>query len=272
LEAEEMIWEEGALVESTSMCRIPEEDIRIGSSIFIPNSNDVIFTVRAKAVLHKVGRREPVWPELVLYLDDTPAAQRQIQSSTYQDYSDVVSLSKGIHKVEVGFNESVASDGDIVVDFVDVNQTSIEIPPAPPVPPVIDREDFETGDFSIFDWTFSGYASWTVTSEEKNSGTYSAQAGSISDNKSSTLKVELDCISGDISFYCKVYSEPDFDYLKFYINGVKQDEWSGEQDWTKVSFPVTAGIRTFEWTYSKDSSTSMGSDTAWIDDIVFPIN
>ncbi len=63
-----------------------------------------------------------------------------------------------------------------------------------------------------------------------------------------------------------------FDYLKFYIDGLKQDEWSGEQDWTKVSFPVTAGIRTFEWTYSKDGSMSEGEDTAWIDDIVFPIN
>jgi len=269
LEAEEMIWEEGVLAESPSKCRISEEDIRIGSSIFVPNPSDVIFNVRVKSVLHKVGRREPVWPELVLYLDDAAVCQWEVQSSTYKDYSSVVSLNKGIHKVEVGFNETVFSDGDIVVDFVDVNQTFIEIPP---VPPVIDREDFETGDFSIFDWKFSGHTSWTITSEEKNSGTYSAQAGSISDNKSSTLRVELDCISGDISFYFKVYSESDFDYLKFYINGVKQDEWSGEQGWTKVSFPVTAGVRTFEWTYSKDSSTSIGSDTAWIDDIVFPIN
>jgi hypothetical protein len=61
------------------------------------------------------------WPELVLYLDDTPVAQRQVQSSTYQDYSDVVSLSKGIHKVEVGFDEPSGSYWDIIVDFVDVN-------------------------------------------------------------------------------------------------------------------------------------------------------
>jgi hypothetical protein len=35
---------------------------------------------------------------------------------------------------------------------------------------------------------------------------------------------------------------------------------------------VKEGRRTFEWTYSKDDSTSDGDDTAWIDDIVFPIN
>ena len=44
-----------------------------------------------------------------------------------------------------------------------------------------------------------------------------------------------------------------------------------EADWTEVSFDVTAGTRTFTWTYSKDSSVSRGDDTAWIDDIEFPI-
>jgi hypothetical protein len=120
LEAEEMVWEEGALVESPSECRIPEEGIRIGSSIFVPDPNGITFTVRAKAVLNRVERLLR-WPELVLYLDDTPVAQRQVQSSTYQDYSDVVSLSKGIHKVEVGFDEPSGSYWDIIVDFVDVN-------------------------------------------------------------------------------------------------------------------------------------------------------
>jgi hypothetical protein len=83
--------------------------------------------------------------------------------------------------------------------------------------------------------------------------------------------VTLDCHDGDISFYCKVSSESSSDYLQFYIDGAKQDEWSGEQDWIQVSFPVIAGTRIFEWTYSKDSSVSDGDDTAWIDDIIFPV-
>jgi hypothetical protein len=261
LEAEEMVWEKRALAESPSECRISEEGIRIGSSIFVPNPSDVTFTVRAKAVLNRVERLLR-WPELVLYLDDTPAAQRKVESSTYQDYSDVVSLSKGIHKVEVGFDEPSGSYWDIIVDFVDVNAMFIENP---------SLEGFETGDFSMFGWTFSDDARWNVTSEEKNSGAYSAQAGSIDDGESSTLKVRFDCVSGNISFYCKVSSESHCDYLRFYIDGVKQDQWSGEQDWAQVSFPVTAGTRTFEWTYSKDDSYSGGSDTAWIDEIVFPV-
>ena len=131
-------------------------------------------------------------------------------------------------------------------------------------------EAFETGNFYSFEWTSYGDEDWFVTSDEYNSGNHSAQAGSIEDNESSTLEVTLDCFSGDVSFYCKVSSESDFDYLNFYIDGVEQGQWSGEQDWVQVSFPVTAGTRTFEWTYSKDGSESGGDDTAWIDDIIFP--
>ncbi len=134
------------------------------------------------------------------------------------------------------------------------------------------KEDFETRDFSKFPWEHHGDASWTVTSYEKNSGAYSARTGTIDHHESTTLRVTLDCVSGDITFYRKVSSELDYDHLVFYIDSVKMDKWSGKEDWAEVSFPVDEGTRTFEWTYSKDDSISDGDDTAWIDDIVFPIN
>ena len=147
-------------------------------------------------------------------------------------------------------------------------------PKSPPRDLTIDRntEDFETGDFSRFNWTFSGDADWTITSAKKYSGDYSAQAGSIGDDEYTTLEITLDCVSGDISFYRKVSSESGYDYLKFYIDDEEKGKWSGQQDWMQVSFSVTAGTRVFTWTYSKDSSVSEGSDSAWLDDIVFPIH
>ena len=133
------------------------------------------------------------------------------------------------------------------------------------------EEDFETGDFSVFDWRRYDSENWNITSQESNSGEYCARAGSIDDEESSALSIRLDCISGDINFYRKVSSERDCDFLEFYIDGARQNKWSGEKDWAQVSFPVEEGTRTFKWIYSKDSSISRGSDTAWIDDIVFPI-
>jgi len=131
-------------------------------------------------------------------------------------------------------------------------------------------ENFETNDFSKFDWEHYGNASWTITSQQMYSGAYSARAGIIEDDESTTLRVTLECSSGSIRFYRKVSSESGCDHLKFHIDGVEKGDWSGEDDWDEASFSVTEGTRTFEWTYSKDFSASGGDDTAWIDDIEFP--
>lgn len=274
LQSEEMIWDndEKVLAEGGTACKILESDIRIGSSIFVPCSNEITFTIKARADLVIRGRQfTPA--KMALYIDDLEANHWDIDfsidpngvaQSDYHDFNAVIYVPKGIHKLEVTMLKT-PTIWNLVVDFIDVNApncgNSIEL-----------EEGFETGDFSKFDWEFSGDADWKITSGEKNSGSYSAQAGSIEDEERSSLNVTLDCISGDISFYCKVSSESGYDYLRFYIDGAKKDEWSGEQNWTEVSFPVTEGTRTFTWTYSKDSSVSGGDDTSWIDDIVFPGN
>ena len=48
------------------------------------------------------------------------------------------------------------------------------------------------------------------------------------------------------------------------------DEWSGEMDWQRKAYPVSAGAHTFKWIYDKDGSQSDGSDCAWVDFIVLP--
>jgi hypothetical protein len=133
------------------------------------------------------------------------------------------------------------------------------------------REDFETGGFDKFPWLHSGDNRWEVTFVEPYAGTYGAAAGQINDNERATLQVSVECVSGDISFYRRVSSEAGCDYLRFYIDGTEAAKWSGTEEWDPATFEVEAGPRTFAWTYSKDSSISRGSDTAWIDEIVFPL-
>lgn len=123
--------------------------------------------------------------------------------------------------------------------------------------------------FSVFDYQRSGDSWWSVTSDESVSGHYSAQAGDIDHNESSTLKLTQECNTGQIGFQLKVSSESGYDELVFSIDGRPVENWSGEMEWTQVSFSVNAGTHTFEWAYEKDSSISDGEDTAWIDDVVF---
>jgi hypothetical protein len=131
-------------------------------------------------------------------------------------------------------------------------------------------EDFETNDFSKFPWNSYGDESWETTRSERHSGFFSARSGPIEDGEETSLEVSIDCVSGYITFYRKVSCESGFDKLTFYVDGLEQGKWSGQEDWTEVSFQVREGTRTFKWAYSKDSSISEGDDSAWIDDIVFP--
>lgn len=132
-------------------------------------------------------------------------------------------------------------------------------------------EDFETGNFNRYPWTFAGNANWTAATDDKYEGTYSAKSGVISHSQSTTLQVALTVLNaGNISFYKKVSSESGYDYLRFYIDGTQMGQWSGAVDWSQETFPVTAGSHIFKWTYSKDGSVVSGSDCAWVDFVVFP--
>ena len=132
-------------------------------------------------------------------------------------------------------------------------------------------EDFETGDFSSYPWEFGGNADWSVVTESPQEGVYCTKSGDISDSQTSELVLEAEVTTdGTISFYRKVSSESNYDYLKFFIDDAEQDAWSGEVAWSEVSYPVTTGNRTFKWQYFKDGSVDNGSDCAWIDYIIFP--
>ncbi len=132
-------------------------------------------------------------------------------------------------------------------------------------------ESFETGDFSMFDWTFAGNADWTIVNTDAHTGTYCAKSGSISDSQQTSLVLTTEVLAnGEISFFKKVSSENNYDKLYFYIDNQEKGNWSGDVAWSQESYPVTAGTHTFKWTYQKDYSVSSGSDCAWVDDIQFP--
>ena len=132
-------------------------------------------------------------------------------------------------------------------------------------------EDWETGDFSKFEWENDPTKPWTIVSENPYEGSYCAKSGSIGDNMSSVLSITLDVHSeGEISFYRKVSSEEGYDALYFTIDTDLKGEWSGEVPWGQVSYTITPGQHQLYWAYNKDVYVSNGSDCAWLDNIVFP--
>ena len=134
-------------------------------------------------------------------------------------------------------------------------------------------EDWESNDFTTFSWDTTGVNPWILTNQNVYEGTYSARSAQIGNNARSILSITHHNAYGDtLSFYYKVSSEADYDFLNFYIDNQLQEQWSGNVNWTRAAYYIPAGTHTFKWEYKKDSSTASGQDRAWIDLIDFPIS
>ncbi|MDD3303194.1 MAG: cadherin repeat domain-containing protein, partial [Candidatus Gracilibacteria bacterium] len=79
--------------------------------------------------------------------------------------------------------------------------------------------------------------------------------------------------TGTISFYYYVSSQAGGDYLRFYIDNVEQQNWSGTVPWTLyTNNTISAGNHIYKWCYIKDGSINSGTDNAYVDYITFMNN
>jgi len=112
---------------------------------------------------------------------------------------------------------------------------------------------------------------WFVTStaSKVNSGTRAASSGSIGDNQTSSMQYIATVPAGGatLSFAYKVSSELDYDFLKFYIDGVEKLAKSGNLSYTTATYTLPAGTRTLRWSYEKDINTIGFNDEVYIDDV-----
>ncbi len=113
-------------------------------------------------------------------------------------------------------------------------------------------------------------ASWVVTTDPSYAGSLSLRSGSIGHNQTTSIGYTASFSAGTIAFARRVSSEANYDFLRFYVDGVLQGSWSGEVAWSLISFPLTAGTHTLLWQYSKDAAVVSGSDAAWIDAVSLP--
>ena len=177
---------------------------------------------------------------------------------------------QGIHEVTMNVTADettpIGTLVDISLDYTAGNYTASHL-----IQEVVGLilEDFESGDFTGFDWQFNNFP-WSIV-DQAYEGNYAARSANIADNQNSTMELEYSVVAdGEISFFYKVSSESSYDFLRFYINDVEQDEWAGEIGWTEATYDVTVGDNTFKWEYDKDVSQSHGDDCAWVDYIILP--
>jgi uncharacterized delta-60 repeat protein len=119
-------------------------------------------------------------------------------------------------------------------------------------------------------WSSSGNKPWYAQTDQVYEGSYALRSGKITDAQESILVLEQETGAGTGSFFVKISSEQDWDYLEFAVNGRVLAKWSGRVNWKQFEFPLQAGNNRLEWRYRKDPSTFAGMDAAFIDNVFIP--
>lgn len=117
-------------------------------------------------------------------------------------------------------------------------------------------------------FTTGGNKNWFRQTAVTYDGVDAAQSGNITHNQQSWLETTVEG-PGFLSFWWKVSSENNYDFLNFYINGVRQDRISGNVDWNLKEYSIGEGTHTIRWAYTKDGSVSHGQDCGWVDQVVY---
>ena len=114
----------------------------------------------------------------------------------------------------------------------------------------------------------SGNALWEGQRTISRDGLSAGASGKIV-GRQATLAATTVVGPGKASFVWKVSSERNNDTLECLIDGIRVDAISGEVDWIKKEFQISAGSHEIRWRYSKDGSLSKGSDKGYLDLFVF---
>ena len=126
----------------------------------------------------------------------------------------------------------------------------------------------EALDNTELNWATGGDTKWFGQTETYIYDNDSAQSAHIGNLQSTYIETNVTG-PGNLSFYWKVSSESNYDFLRFYIDDIEQANISGEVDWHQMSFDIVRGNHTLKWAYTKDEYVKAGSDCGWLDKVVY---
>lgn len=110
---------------------------------------------------------------------------------------------------------------------------------------------------------------WLPTTGEASHLLQSLSTATITDSQAAVITWRESFAGGPVKFDVKVSSEQNKDIFALAIDGVvvNATRKSGILGWTMQSVPVTPGVHTLTWSYTKDAVNSIGSDAVWLDNI-----
>lgn len=119
-------------------------------------------------------------------------------------------------------------------------------------------------------WTTGGNTNWDAQTITTHDGVDAAMSGPLTDSQTTWFQTS---VNGPLTmtFWWKVSSQQDFDFLTFSLNGLPQFSIAGEVGWQQRVVPLPAGSNNLRWDFTHDSIhvTPVGQDRGWVDQIAF---
>lgn len=281
------------LVEDESQIWEYETTLQVAAPVFhtesvtiVDNGNGTLDqgeTITLELLLNNIGDAPVMFPTFSVTTSDPYIT---LGEDVSDDVSDDVNMWNNIQYLNNDFNLVTVSILISASDDAPLGHTSIiglvigsensNYEHVYPVPITLGLmvEDFETGNFSAYDWIHSGDSDWEIHTDSY-SGSFSAISGDIGHSQNSELSVDMNILySGELTFWAKASSEEGAsisDYLDLYIGDQPQDLMiGGDMDWAEYSMNLPVGEHTLRWVYTKNDATSSGQDRVWVDKIQFP--
>ncbi len=126
----------------------------------------------------------------------------------------------------------------------------------------------EAIDATNLTWTLAGDGYWNGQSVVTHDGIDAAQSPTLGDLQSAYFETTVTG-PGQISFWWKVSSQFNADYLAFYTNHFPYVFISGQVGWTNIVLPINPGTQILSWRYVKDFGTAAGEDRGWVDQVTY---
>lgn len=117
-------------------------------------------------------------------------------------------------------------------------------------------------------WGVSGSGTWISQESVTHDGTAAAAAQGVPHDGRASLSTWVHG-PGKVSFWWRVSSERDYDFLHFELNGQIRDSMSGNSGWQEHVEELPYGWNELTWAYEKDESDSRRNDTGYIDGLSF---
>jgi hypothetical protein len=128
---------------------------------------------------------------------------------------------------------------------------------------------WSTGGSDATDWAGPAQG-WAGQTNVTHDGQSAARSGTIYLSQETWMQTLVSGVT-NLSFWWKVSSQTNYDFVEFYTNDILAKRISGEVNWQSNFFRISTNATSLKWRYAMTNGiyATQGQEAAWVDQVVF---